>query len=174
MQNPSDPAVRWHFTRTAEKLGATASPLTGFISPGLIRSLAREASPADWQIRLVGAAWLLALSLVLLLVRAYRGSRRAWKWAAGSGGAAALAIALLSVSGVLAYGSAADPNAAIVARATTLRSIPTEADAAQKTTPLAAGGLAVIERSFLGWHRLAFEGGQTGWVRKEDVVPVGK
>lgn len=174
VQNPSDPAVRWHFTRTAEKLGATASPLTGFISPGLIRSLAREASPADWQIRLVGAAWLLALSLVLLLVRAYRGSRRAWKWAAGSGGAAALAIALLSVSGVLAYGSAADPNAAIVARATTLRSIPTEADAAQKTTPLAAGGLAVIERSFLGWHRLAFEGGQTGWVRKEDVVPVWK
>ncbi|MFM8336931.1 MAG: BatD family protein [Opitutaceae bacterium] len=174
VQSPAQPAVRWHFTRTAEKLGAAASPLAGFINPGFIRTLARDASPADWQLRLVGAAWLLATALVILLLRAYRGAHRAWKWISASIGVAALALAALSVNGILAYGAAAHPESAIVARATTLRSIPTEADTAQKTTPLAAGGLALIDRSFLGWHRLAFEGGQTGWVRKEDVVPVWK
>jgi hypothetical protein len=174
VQNPAQPAVRWHFTRTAEKLGAAASPLAGFITPGVVRTLARDASPADWQFRLVGAAWLLAAAIAILLLRAYRGAHRAWKWVSASIGVAALVLAALSVNGILAYGAAAHPESAIVARATTLRSIPTEADTAQKTTPLAAGGLALIDRSFLGWHRLAFEGGQTGWVRKEDVVPVWK
>ncbi|MFM7749522.1 MAG: BatD family protein [Opitutaceae bacterium] len=174
VQNPAQPAVRWHFTRTAEKLGAAASSLAGFINPGFIRTLAREASPADWQLRLVGAAWLLAAALVILLLRAYRGAHGAWKWIAGTVGVSALALSALSVNGILAYGTAAHPESAIVARATTLRSIPTEADTAQKTTPLAAGGLALIDRSFLCGHRLAFEGGQTGWVRKEDVVPLWK
>ena len=83
-----------------------------------------------------------------------------------------LAGAGLAVAGTLAYGPAAHPAAAIVARATVLRSIPTEADTTQKTTPLTAGGLARLEGSFLGWRRLAFPNGQTGWVRREDVVPV--
>jgi hypothetical protein len=174
VQNPAEPAVRWHFTRTAEKLGAAASPLAGFVSPGILRTLAREASPAAWEFRLVGSAWLLAAALVLLLLRAYGHGAAPFKWIAAAIGAAALALATVSMNGIFAFGAAGRPEAAIVARATTLRSIPTEADTAQKTTPLAAGGLALIERSFLGWHRLAFEGGQTGWVRKEDVVPVWK
>ena len=174
VQNPAEPAVRWHFTRTAEKLGAAASPLAGFDSPGILRTLAREASPTAWEFRLVGSAWLLAAALVLLLLRAYGHGAAPFKWIAAAIGAAALALATVSMNGIFAFGAAGRPEAAIVARATTLRSIPTEADTAQKTTPLAAGGLALIERSFLGWHRLAFEGGQTGWVRKEDVVPVWK
>lgn len=174
IQHPAEPAVRWHFSRTAEKLGAAASPLAGFVNPGPVRTLAREASPADWQFRLVVSAWLLAAALILLLLRAYGRGSGAFKWSAAAIGASALALAAVSVNGLVAFGAAGRPDAAIVARATTLRSIPTEADTAQKTTPLAAGGLALIERSFLGWHRLAFEGGQTGWVRKEDVVPVWK
>ena len=174
IQNPSQPAVRWHFGRTAEKLGAAASPLAGFITPGFSRTLARDASPADWQRRLVAAGWLLAAALVITLLRAYRAGPRGWIWVARGTAAGAVVIAAVAVNGILAYGPAARAEAAIVARPTTLRSIPTEADTTQKTTPLAAGGLALIERSFLGWHRLAFEGGQTGWVRKEDVVAVWK
>ena len=34
----------------------------------------------------------------------------------------------------------------------------------------AAGALAVVDKTFLGWVRLSFENGQTGWVRQEDVV----
>ena len=174
IQNPSEPAVRWHFGRTAEKLGPAAPALAGFITPGVARTLARDASPAEWQLRLVVAAWLLAAALAVALLHAYRGGHRGWTWGARALAFAGIVMAAFSVNGLVAYGTAAHPDAAIVARATALRSIPTEADAAQKTTPLAAGGLAVIERSFLGWHRLAFDGGQTGWVRKEDVVAVWK
>jgi len=55
-------------------------------------------------------------------------------------------------------------------RAGTLRSIPTEADTTQKTIALPAGSVAVQDKTFLGWVRLDFENGQTGWVRKEDVI----
>jgi len=70
------------------------------------------------------------------------------------------------------YSPINDARAAIVWRATTLRSIPTEADTTQKTTSLSAGTVAVIDRTFLSdrWARLSFSNGQTGWVRQEDLV----
>jgi hypothetical protein len=69
---------------------------------------------------------------------------------------------------------AAQAESVIVARPATLRSIPTEADTTQKTSPLAAGSIALADKTFLGWTRLAFENGQTGWVRKDDIVPLWK
>jgi hypothetical protein len=82
----------------------------------------------------------------------------------------AVASAACAGASLHRYGLATDARTAVVWHATTLRSIPTEADTAQKTSPLSAGSLAVIDRSFLGWIRLAFPDGQTGWVRNEDVV----
>jgi hypothetical protein len=91
----------------------------------------------------------------------------------------AIALLLLCITAALAsfaawqsYGLAADSRAAIVWRAGTLRSIPTEADTTQKTTPLAAGSLALVGRPLLGWNQITFENGQTGWVRKEELVPL--
>jgi SH3-like domain-containing protein len=66
----------------------------------------------------------------------------------------------------------ADRRAVIAWRAGTLRSIPTEADTTQKTTPLAAGTLAVVDTPLLSWVRLRFENGQTGWIRREEVIPL--
>jgi hypothetical protein len=62
----------------------------------------------------------------------------------------------------------------LVWRGTTLHSIPTEAETNQKTTALPAGSLGVIDRSFLGWVRLAFDNGQTGWVRQGELVLLWK
>jgi type II secretory pathway component PulL len=87
---------------------------------------------------------------------------------------AALALAAIlgiaAIIGWVSYGAAADARAVVVWRNCTLRSIPTEADTSQKTAPLAAGTLGLVEKPFLGWVRLSFENGQTGWVRKEEVV----
>jgi hypothetical protein len=87
---------------------------------------------------------------------------------------AILCLLLLLAAAVAwrAYGEAADSRAAVVWRAGILRSIPTEADVDQKTTPLAAGSVAKINKSFLGWVRLSFENGETGWVRTEEAVPL--
>jgi hypothetical protein len=80
---------------------------------------------------------------------------------------------LLAVTALLSlreFGETADARVVVVLRAGILRSIPTEADTAQKTTPLAAGSVAIADKTFLGWTRLAFENGQTGWIRKEELV----
>jgi tetratricopeptide (TPR) repeat protein len=172
VQQPDHEAVRWHFAHTAGRGGTAPAELVPFLQPDLWRGWARRASPADWEWAAVLAAWLAAAGLAGVLTLAYRGGGIWWRRVAWSGFGLGLAGAGLAVAGTLAYGPAAHPAAAIVARATVLRSIPTEADTTQKTTPLTAGGLARLEGSFLGWRRLAFPNGQTGWVRREDVVPV--
>jgi hypothetical protein len=64
----------------------------------------------------------------------------------------------------------AQRDIAVVAQTTLLRSVPTEATNALKTSPLPAGSLAVVDQTFLGWSRLIFPNGQTGWVRTDAVV----
>lgn len=174
VQSPADPAVRWTFTHAVERTGIAASPLAAFFTPGPRHALARAYSPAVWQRIAVGAALCAALGLAVVLVNAY-GSRRRL---VSQGAAVAVLLAVLAGgaagSSIAAYGAAADGASAIAARPSTLRSIPTEADTTQKSTPLAAGSLVVIDRTFLDgrWLRVVFENGQTGWVRREDVVPV--
>jgi len=180
VQNPAEPSVRWHFALAAEKSGALAAPLSSFPNPGFTHTLARAASPATWQRALIIMAWVVTLAMAGLLATAYgRVSRRLIPIALiviGLG----VAASATALAGWIAYGVAGDANAVMVVRPTTLRSIPTEAEthtanstnavAAQKTSSLATGSLAVTDKTFLGWIRLAFENGQTGWVRKDDVV----
>ena len=172
VQQPEHEAVRWHFAHTAGRGGTAPAELVPFLQPDLWRSWARHASPAAWEWAVVLAAWLAAAGVAGLLTLAYRGGGPGWRRGAWTGFALGLVGAGLAAAGTLAYGPAAHPAAAIVARTTVLRSIPTEADTTQKTTPLTAGGLARVEGGFLGWRRLAFPNGQTGWVRREDIVPV--
>jgi hypothetical protein len=174
VQSPGDAAVRWHFGQTAEKAGFAARELAAFFNPGAQHRVARAASPATWQLGLIGAAFAAAGALGWLLVSAYGGRRAAARRSAVGLLAAALLTGGAAAAGLTAYGLAANPAAVVVARAGTLRSIPTEADTSQKTTPLAAGSLALADKTFLGWTRLAFENGQTGWVRREEVVGLWK
>ena len=129
-------------------------------------------SPARWQLGLIVSCVIAAGAVGGLLAGAYlRSSRRtiALAWSVLGLG---VCTAITSLGCWLNYGPATDARAAIIWRAGTLRSIPTEADTAQKTTPLAAGSLAQIDKSFLGWRHLRFEAGQSGWVRTEDLVPI--
>ena len=172
VQAPDNELVRWQFALAAEKAGYLPEPLAAFPHPGPLQSLARLASPAGWQTWLMVAAALFAVSIGLLLFGAYRSRSRLRN---------ALALLLLiggvslgatSVIGFLAYGETADARAVIAWHGGILRSIPTEADTTQKTTTLAPGSIAVIDQTFLGWVRLSFANGQTGWVRQDDVVPL--
>jgi hypothetical protein len=174
VQKPDDPSVRWHFGLVAEKAGVAPATLLRFISPGPVQSVARLATPAKWQWLLVTSAWLAAVALGILLANAYGRRERSFKWTALGGLALSLILASSGMVGVTSYGIAANADSVIVARQSVLRSIPTEADTAQKTTPLAAGSMALADKTFLGWRRLSFENGQTGWVRKEDIVPLWK
>jgi len=172
VQNPAHESIRAQFTLAAEKSGHVPAPLAPFIAPSSFRQLVLLTSPARWQLGLIFGCVIAAGAIGGLLAGAYlRSSRRALAlaWSVLALGSC---TAITSLVCWLNYGPATDARAAIIWRAGTLRSIPTEADTAQKTTPLAAGSLAQIDKSFLGWRHLRFEAGQSGWVRNEDLVPI--
>ena len=174
VQNPAHPAVRWHLAHASEKAGFAPAPLAPFLRPTARQTLAQFASPATWQRLLLAAAWLAALAVAALVARAYGHRSRLLAAAAFALLPLALLLAIAAALGWQSYGPAADASAVVAWRAGTLRSIPTEADTTQKTTSLAAGSVALVTKSFLGWQQLTFENGQTGWVRKDELVPLWK
>lgn len=170
VQSPSDPAVQWQLRLTLQRAGYAPLDIAPFTQSGTRHTVAKKLSPAGWQRALVVAGFFMAVSVALVLVRGYGLRSRLVLPAAGViffVAALGAVTALLSLS---TYGTLRDGRAVIVWHQATLRSIPTEADTAQTTTALGAGSIAVIDKTYLGWLRLAFVNGQTGWVRQEDVV----
>ncbi len=172
VQHPTDPSVRWHFGLMAEKAGFAPAPLVPFLKEGPGTATATLASPAGWQCILIIAAFSLAAALGWMLSNAYGRGGRVQFWMAGGLAMIAVFVGAISLLSYGAYGETADTRAVIAWRSSTLRSIPTEADTTQKTTTLPAGSVAIVDRTFVGWDRLSFANGQTGWVRKDEVVPV--
>jgi tetratricopeptide (TPR) repeat protein len=174
VQHPSDASVRWHLALTLERAGYAPSTISAFLNPSPLHSLARQLSPAVWQVLLIVSTTLAALAAAFWLLHRHRASAsraRAWKLSALALASTAAALFIASVLSLRLYRPAHDPRVALVWKPATLRSIPTEADTAQKTTPLAAGTLAIVDKNFLEnrWSRLVFANGQTGWVRSEDL-----
>jgi tetratricopeptide (TPR) repeat protein len=169
LQRPQDPAVRWHFELGLSRAPYTVPALRDLAAGRGFARVARWASPAQWQRLLVGAAFTLGAAIALAVWQRHYPRR----FAAGAAWAL-LAVSILAGSAATAalhrYGLLARPEAALVWQDTTLRSVPTEAGE-QETTPLGAGTLVLIDHEFLGWRRLAFPNGQTGWVRREVLVP---
>jgi hypothetical protein len=170
VQQPSNASVQWHFALASEKAGFAPSAIIGFITPGPRQSLAQLAAPSRWQVWMIVGSFACAIAVGALLLNAYGRRRRAINWTAGVVIFLGVVLSGTAAAGVATYGMAADARAVVTIRAGTLRSIPTEADTTQKTIPVAAGSMAIIDRTFLGWNHLAFDNGQTGWVRKEEVV----
>jgi hypothetical protein len=171
VERPADAAIRAQFVLACEQSGMAPAPVAPFIQAGRLSSLALLASPADWQQLELAAAALVALALAGGLLAAHGFGRGRWRLrAAAAVFGLGLAAGLGGWLGVRAYGLAADARAAVTWRSGTLRSIPTEADASQKTTPLPAGSAALVDKTYLGWVRLRFPEGPTGWVREEEIV----
>jgi hypothetical protein len=171
IQNPSDPASRRQLALACDKADFVPQPLDALTQAGPMESLARMQSPGGWQRTAVAASILAAAALALALAVAYGGPRRAW--------ALPVAISVLVISmgmgtasllGYRSYGIMADTRAVVVWRSGTLRSIPTEADVSQKTTALAAGSTAIADKPFLGWIRLSFPNGESGWVAASEII----
>lgn len=166
---PSEPNLRADLALGLQRSGLAPPELVEFSRGEGRHALARLASPGTWQLALLAAALLVAAALVLLLIRGYG---RIGAWARPTALVVVLASMLLAAAATLSlhtYGPLANPDAVLVWRASTLRSLPTEADT-QKVTPLSAGSIAVVDKTFLGWSRLNFAAGQVGWARTEDLV----
>jgi len=146
VQNPADPAVRWHFALACDKAGFVPVPVAAFLQPGPAQLLAARASPGNWQRTIVAAAYGAALALAVILFNAYGRRSGALGWSAFAVLFVCITAAVGAAFSVGAYGNAANTRAVISWRAGTLRSIPTDADTAQKTAPLAAGSVAIADK----------------------------
>jgi hypothetical protein len=172
VQQPGHPAARWHFKHAAGQAGVVPAPLAAFLAPDLSRTWAEHHSPVQWQHLLIACAVTAAVALGVALATLYGRRSRRILVTAGVLAGLSLAAGGAAYAGLVTYGIARDNRAVIVTQSGVLRSIPTEADTTQKTTPLAAGTMALGGKTFLGWTQLTFENGQTGWVRKGDIVPL--
>jgi tetratricopeptide (TPR) repeat protein len=171
-QHPRNPAVRWNFELTSGHAGYIPSALGNFVRPSPLHLAARTFSPAEWQALIFVGLSLLAFAGALFLTKAYGADStllRPAGWVLVAIGGVAI---IGSVVGLRLYSPADDIRAALIWRNSTLRSVPTEADTTQKTTPLAPGTIASVNKNFLGWVQLVFSNGQTGWVRKDDLVRI--
>lgn len=170
VQNPRAEAARWDLALAYAKAGYSPTEVAPLLERSPLPDLARQASPAQWEHLLIAAAIILALLAVWLLLVGYGILPRWSKWPVVVLVVATLLFSGACIAGHTAYGIAAQPTAALVWRGGTLYSIPTEADSAQQTTSLAAGTMGTIDKTFLGWVRLTFPNGQTGWVRQGEIV----
>lgn len=164
---PSSPAVRWN----AAAFAARVPGLDGRAAAVLASDFVTALPPAGWQALLVLAAVLFCSGAALWLRRRYAARGRAGVWSAALIGAGVL-CALASTIALQRYGALADPNAALVAQTTVLRSVPTDAEAPGQQRPLAAGALVLAQRDFLGWVQITLPSGETGWLRDADLVPL--
>jgi hypothetical protein len=171
VQHPQSPAVRAQLDYAWKTAAVTPAALAPFLSDSPPATLARLASPARWQLILIVSSWLLAVAAALGIRNRYHRSD------ATLAKLGARLLALLSVIGLAAsllslhtYGDLADRRAVVVVTPGPLYSIPTELATPQKTSALALGNLASADKTFLGWTRLRFPDGQTGWARTETLV----
>jgi hypothetical protein len=165
VQQPQNPSVRWHLAYAWKNAGVTPPGVAQLESP--TAQLAALASSSRWQAVLIASGWLSALAIALGLQGAY--VRRPRKLLTGILLAVSLVLATAAGISLRTYGPLSDARAVVVIAPTTLRSIPTDLDT-QKSTPLSLGSVAIAEKTFLGWTRLSFPNGQTGWARTETLV----
>ncbi len=167
---PRDPSIRWQFALSLERAGIENPAFSGFAGGSTKYKIARTFSPSEWSIIGSASSIATAVAACVLLYGFYQNRSRAYRWTAG-GLTLVTGLALLAAAVSLrCYGPLADRSTAIVSRNVLLCSVPTEIDTTQKTVPLPAGSLGRIDRTFLGWSRLVFANGQTGWVRTDWVT----
>jgi hypothetical protein len=170
---PRDEAVRWNLRVFATRVAGLDPVLVRVAFASGAAAIARSASPATWQAFLIAACVALCAGSALVLRQRYQGHRSVARILSGRGllacGVIGIALALFALQ---QYGPLANLNAAIVAQATALRAVPTDAGSAQQPAPLASGTVVVTQKAFLGWVKVARANGETGWLRGSDLVPL--
>jgi len=168
--DPGDPQIRWQFAMSMERAAINQPVMVAFAHPDRAHRVASRLSPWGWGVAIGVAMALAAVMGGWFLWLAYTGPGRRLRWLAALVAVASLAVAACGLWSIEQYGPLARQTTAVIVKATTLHSVPTEATSIQKTAPLPAGTMAITGREFLGWSQLVFPNGQTGWVRSDSLT----
>lgn len=131
-------------------------------------------SPGEWQNLIIGGAVVIGLAFIALISAAFMiGGNHAPVKAAGQAMLLVGVFVLLAALAALSrYGPLVDPDAAMVVQDVQLQSIPSDLAEKQKSTPIAAGTIVVVDRSFLDWDKVEARNETSGWIRRSGVVPL--
>ena len=169
LRAPRTDAFRWNLGVFASEL-ARIDPAVERIAFGVGAAwVARQASPAGWQLLAVLASVGVCSAAGVGLRRRFSGAAGGRAWT-GPVAVASLAAALLSAVALSEYGNLGTPAAAMLSEDARLRSVPTDADTPQTERPIPAGSLVTIEREFLTWRQVRRANGETGWLRTTTLV----
>lgn len=171
VQDPRQPGVRAQLALALDRAGYLPPEVVALQQANQLEAVILWASPAQWQRFVIFCAGLGAVGLTLLLGHGFHPDRRRLRIALGLLGLA-LVGAGVGAASLRVYGPFAKRDLHVVWQDTLLRSVPIEGEVAQETSALPAGALGTVDRHFLGWSRLTFAGGATGWVRGEILVPI--
>lgn len=170
VNEPSNAAIRWQFNLSVTRAGID-QPVFAELAAGTgFKKIMRTFSPGGWGVALTCFALLLAASGGFALWSAYYTHSRGLRWLSVLLALVAVAGGVISYKSIQDYGQLADTEIAVISRHTRLCSIPNDGDTTQKTSPLPAGSLASVTRTFLGWSQVSFTNGQTGWVRTDALT----
>lgn len=170
--HPRDGDVRRQLRLAATHLDGVDPAVRRLVAPEWYDRPVGWLSPGEWQSLIVGGTGVVGLALVALVVSLYW---RDGRTAARATGQAMIVVGSLviglGITSLGRYGALAHPRAAMIVEAVQLRSIPSDAADKQKSVPVTPGTIVVLERDFLGWDKVTLDGGSSGWLRRESLVP---
>jgi hypothetical protein len=168
--DPGNPQIKWQFAMSMERAAINQPVMVAFAHPDRAHRIASRFSPWGWGVAIGVAMAMAAIMGGWFLWLTYLSPRSRLRWVAAFLAVAAGAVAAIGLWSIRQYGPLGRQTTAVIVKATTLRSVPTEATSIQKTAPLPAGTMAITGREFLGWSQMIFPNGQTGWVRSDSLT----
>lgn len=172
LQRPRERETRVLWAQLADRAEFARQEIGGVVRPFGLRApaVATLATSAAWRTMGIAMAVLLCVGIGSYLLNRYRFAPAPARRVGIGLALAATAGLALAVPCALTYGLAAEPNAVLVTRAASLRSVPVESITLEQRPPLRSGVLALADKRFLGWLHLRLSDGRTGWLREEQIV----
>lgn len=170
--DPSNEALTWNLRIAHQNTSAYDPILQSLVAGQDLYRIVRLRSPAGWQALSTQAIWAMAGLLALAIVSLYlRPVRRAFSYLLVLG----LLCGLSSYFAQWAYskyGALGEADTLLVVSQAALLTIPTDLQTEQVSTTVAEGSVAKQDKTFLGWIKIRLPNGESGWLRRENVMPL--
>lgn len=169
---PNNEEIAWNIRIAHQNTPSYDPVLQSLITGDGLYKIVRLRSPAGWQQLSIQSIWAMGSLLFLAIAALYiRPLRRASSYL----------LVLSLISGVFAYFSQwshskyealGDPDSILVVAESPLLTIPTDLQTEQVSSTVGGGTIVKQERAFLGWIKIQLPNGESGWLRKENVLPL--
>lgn len=170
--DPSDEAVAWNLRIAHQNTSAFDPVLQSLITGENLYDIVNQLSPAAWQSLAVYSIWLLGGFMALAVVVLYLpGTKRLVPYMIVIG----ILCGLLSYFSLWSHGkyeALGEPDTILVISESRLLSVPTDLQSEQVSTTVGEGTVVKQEKTFLSWVKIRLPNGETGWLRKEKLLPL--